>query len=257
MRNFQSQASRYDNVSDPQIELSEALFDMALDALPETPPVFLDLGCGTGHLSLDLASLCPVRLDCLDLAPAMLEICQQKLQEHFPGSSYRLLEGDAETFDPDCAYDAIFSSAAIQWFHSLPAFLARANKWLKPAGTLALGTFGPRTLEELGRAYQSATGRPLTSPTRFLSENSLAGLCKKSGFQIEDSATCLYTQQSDSPRDFLRSLKQMGVTGSQNGPALNRSQLKALESALARTATPEAPVNITWELVVVVATKAR
>jgi len=253
VQNFEKQASRYDAASEVQIELSEALFDMSLDYLPEKPPVLLDLGCGTGHLSLDLASLFPARLDCLDLAPAMLEECHRKLREHFPGSAYRLLEGDAETFEPDCTYHAIYSSAAIQWFKALPTFLSKAHSWLQKDGILALGTFGPRTLEQLNTAYKKATNRELQAGTRFISENSLAGLCKKAGFRIEDSATCLYDQASESPRDFLRTLKNMGVTGNNLGPALTRTQLRSLETGLASTGDSEAPVHMTWELVVVIA----
>ena len=255
MHNFEHQASRYDDVSDPQLELSDALFDMALEALPEHPPILLDLGCGTGHLSLDLASLCPARLDCLDLSPAMLSQCHTKLLEYFPSSPYRLLEGDAEHFDPDSTYDAVYSSAAIQWFKDLPAFLSKAKNWLSPKGVLALGTFGPRTLEELSRAYLAATGRPLQAPTRFISESALASLCKKAGYTLEESATCIYTQSADSPRDFLRALKRMGVTGANPGAALTRVELKALESELSRTQSPDSPVNITWELVALVARK--
>jgi len=255
VHHFDKQAPHYDSASEVQIELSEALFDMALDCLPDKPPVLLDLGCGTGHLSLDLASLCPARLDCLDISPAMLAVCHEKLKEHFPKSQYRLLQGNAETFEPDCSYDAILSSAAIQWFQDLPAFIARAHKWLAPGGTLALGTFGPHTLTELKKNYRASTDRPLESATRFISESGLAGMCQKSGFKINDSASCLYVQQSDSPREFLRTLKRMGVTGGNSGPALTRTQLRNLEAGLARTGNADAPVNITWELVVVVATK--
>lgn len=254
MQNFDQQASRYDSVSDVQVELGEALFDMVLDHLPEEPPVVLDLGCGTGHLSLDLASLFPKRLDCLDISPAMLSECHRKLREFFPGASYRLFEGDAETFEPDCSYDAVLSSAAIQWFQDLPAFLSRAKQWLKPKGTLALATFGPRTLEELSSAYLAATGRELVRGTRFVSDKGLAGLCRKAGLSVVDSATCLYTSEHDSPREFLRSLKHMGVTGA-TGPGLRRSEIAHLEQRLAATGDSESPVKITWELVIVVAQK--
>lgn len=253
MHNFDFQAPHYDSSSDVQIELGDALFEMALDFLPEKPPVLLDLGCGTGHLSLDLASLCPKRLDCLDIAPSMLAQCQAKLQEYFPMVPYRLFEGDAESFEPDCSYDAIFSNAAIQWFQHLPAFLAKAKHWLNPGGTIALGTFGPKTLKELHKAYQHATQRPMPTATRFISESGLSGLLQKNGFHGVEGATCLYTQSSESPREFLRSLKRMGVTGGQVTPGLTRQELQRLETQLALTGTPESPVNITWELVVLIA----
>ena len=119
---------------------------------------------------------------------------------------------------------------------------------------MALATFGPRTLEELSSAYLAATGRELVRGTRFVSDKGLAGLCRKAGLSVVDSATCLYTSEHDSPREFLRSLKHMGVTGA-TGPGLRRSEIAHLEQRLAATGDSESPVKITWELVIVVAQK--
>jgi len=243
MQNFSLKAAKYDLVSKPQEELAEGLFELSLDYLPDTPPALLDVGCGTGHLSLDLASLFPKSLDCLDISKEMLSICKEKLQANFPNIKWRLFENDAENFEPKEKYDAIYCSAAIQWFNNLHAFLERARKWLNPGGIFAIGAFGEKTLCELRSAYLKATGRQLESKAKFYSLDKLKSIFKKAGFELKESAECIYTQNFESPVAALKTLGNMGVTGVSKKP-LNREEARKFKAALG--------VDFTWELLAVI-----
>ncbi|MCL2101459.1 MAG: methyltransferase domain-containing protein [Fibromonadales bacterium] len=251
MSNFNLKASKYDSASASQAELAECLFGLSLDYLPDVPPVLLDLGCGTGHLSLDLANLFPKKLDCLDISKEMLEICKKKLQAHFSNVKWRLFENDAENFEPDIKYDAIYCSSAIQWFNDIPSFLAKAKKWLNPNGILCIGALGEKTLCELRSAYIEATGRKLETEAKFFSADKLIAMHKKAGFELQDSAECIYTQGFANSVAALKTLGNMGVT-STGKKSLNRVEAQKLKDALLKTKNENFAVNFSWELIAMI-----
>jgi ubiquinone/menaquinone biosynthesis C-methylase UbiE len=106
----------------------------------------LDVGCGTGFLSLELA----LRGHCvtgIDFAPAMLEAARQKATEH--GLAIRFEEADAEQlpFAPH-SFDLVVSRHLL-W--TLPHPEAAIDEWirvLRPGGRLAVidGQFDPSAL---------------------------------------------------------------------------------------------------------------
>ncbi|MDR3002099.1 MAG: methyltransferase domain-containing protein [Fibromonadaceae bacterium] len=251
MPNFSIKASKYDLASEPQAELAEGLFELSLDYLPDIPPVLLDLGCGTGHLSLDLASLFPRHLDCLDISKEMLEICKQKLQANFSNVKWRLFENDAENFEPDIKYDAIYCSATIQWFNELPVFLEKLKKWLNPNGVLCIGAFGEKTLCELRSAYFEATGRHLETKAKLFSSDKLTAIFKESGFKLQDQVECIYTQGFESSIAALKTLGNMGVTGA-GKKSLNRVEAQKLKEVLLKTNNENFAVNFSWELLAMI-----
>jgi len=230
MPNFDIKASKYDSVSEPQAELASGLFELSLDYLPDTRPDLLDVGCGTGHLSLDLAGLFPKSLDCVDISQEMLKICREKLQANFPNVKWRLFENDAEGFEPDAKYDAIYCSATIQWFSDVAKFFRRVKGWLKPNGVLCIGAFGEKTLCELREAYFKAAGRQLETKAKFFSLDKFT-----TDFKVLDSAECIYAQSAD-----LKALSKMGVTGTGKKP-LTRREAQTLKEILAGA-------NFSWEL---------
>ncbi|MCL1967208.1 MAG: methyltransferase domain-containing protein [Fibromonadales bacterium] len=251
MPNFNIKATKYDSVSEPQAELAQGLFDLSLDYLPDTLPVLLDAGCGTGHLSLDLAGLFPKNLDCLDISKEMLEICREKLQMNFPDVKWRLFENDAEDFEPDIKYDAVYCSAAIQWFADIPKFLSKAKEWLKPNGILCIGFFGKKTLCELYGAYSKATGRQIETKAKFISLDELTAISKRAGFGLMDSAECVYTQGFENPIAALKTLGNMGVA-STGKKSLNRAEVQKLKEELLKSKNEDFAVNFSWELIAVI-----
>ena len=73
----------------------------------------------------------------------------------------KALECDAETQIrqlPDASVDMIFSASTVQWFNSLPEFLRRTARVLRPGGPAFISTFGPATM----RRYATFSRRPPT-----------------------------------------------------------------------------------------------
>jgi ubiquinone/menaquinone biosynthesis C-methylase UbiE len=96
----------------------------------------LDIGCGTGFLSLELASR-GHRVTGIDFAPAMLTLAKRKAAE--AGADIRFEEADAEALPfPPLAFDLVMTRHVL-W--TLPHPEAAIDEWiriLRPGGRLAV-----------------------------------------------------------------------------------------------------------------------
>jgi len=166
-KQFDRQAHTYDQSSAIQIELVDKLTQSLWKHIDIPLQDILDVGCGTGHLSVHLANKNPSTLHLLDLSTEMLTLAQKRVGT---STSLQLHQGNAEDQQWDAhSFDLIASSAALQWFQNPHAFFEKAFQWLKQKGWLAIATFGPATLQELHQNYLVATGRPLPTGTQMLS----------------------------------------------------------------------------------------
>src|SRR5262245_5750958 len=142
-------AERYHNVSAPQ----QAWGRKVLDRLPLTGSEHvLDLGCGTGRITGELAARVPNGFVVgLDFSGAMLDTAQMWLCEHAPG--VRLVRGDGASLPFRRAFDAVFSGATFHWIHDHAALFRSIITALKPGGRLvAQCGGGPNLALLLGRA---------------------------------------------------------------------------------------------------------
>jgi SAM-dependent methyltransferase len=100
--------------------------------LPPPPVEVLDLGCGTGSLSLLLASG-GYRVTAVDLSPRMVELARRKLAGH----DVRVLVGDAADL-PALQVDVVLVRHLV-W--TLPEPVAALHHWIsrsRPGGRLVL-----------------------------------------------------------------------------------------------------------------------
>ncbi|MGW5525967.1 class I SAM-dependent methyltransferase [Streptomyces xanthochromogenes] len=146
--------------------------------LPERAGEFLDLGCGTGSLSL-LAAARGHRVTAVDLSPRMAELARAKLA----GTGAEVLTGDAarppvegRTFDTILARHVVWA---------LPDPEAALRHWwslLRPGGRLILveGVWG-----DAGITAERLTGAlaPLSAETRY---ERLSGDARLWGREVDD-----------------------------------------------------------------------
>jgi arsenite methyltransferase len=101
---------------------------------PATGERILDVGVGPGLLALDLARLVGEtgRLVGLDLAPAMVEMSQARLNT-LPQAEVRIGDATALSF-PDDSFDAAVSTQVYEYVADMPRALSELHRVLRPGG---------------------------------------------------------------------------------------------------------------------------
>ncbi|EFM11743.1 Methyltransferase type 12 [Paenibacillus curdlanolyticus YK9] len=229
---------RYDANAKVQPRMADALlselrthFVLTLPDGSNQPPQILEIGCGTGALTLQLAQQLPpsCRITAVDLAPGMLEAARGKLNKRCPHTldRVRFVEANAEQGDllPEwhSSYALIASNACFQWFNRPVETIRSLQQLLAPAGILAFATFGPRTMHELHASFQAAYAK-LNQPYRhhgltFHSIEQWTALLAEAGLQVVHASSYEETELHPTPAAFLHAVKAVGAGASEAGEA--------------------------------------
>jgi trans-aconitate 2-methyltransferase len=134
-------AGTYHRLSGPQLTWGRKVADRLSPAAGER---ILDLGCGTGRLTAELAAGFPaVRFVGADISGAMLA----EARRHSSGVAYLRADGAALPFRG--AFDAVFSAATFHWIVNHPALFDEIHAVLKPGGRLLAQCGGGPNLHRL------------------------------------------------------------------------------------------------------------
>ncbi|OWV31521.1 malonyl-ACP O-methyltransferase BioC [Halomonas campaniensis] len=144
---FSRAAPCYDALATAQRQIGQRLWD----SLPHNAYKVLDLGCGTGYWTQQLAERYPhAQITGLDLAPGMLAQARQRY-----GGAVHWQQGDAAALPlSDHSVDLAFSNLALQWCRDIGAVMAELYRVLRPGGQAHITTLLPGTLEEIAFAWQ-------------------------------------------------------------------------------------------------------
>jgi SAM-dependent methyltransferase len=140
----------------------------------------LDLGCGDGRLSAELAAL---KLFAADVSPLALERARMRL-----GADAQLVETDPDAPLPleDSQFDLVLCAETLEHVRDVQLFLSEARRVLRPGGVLAVTTpaHGRLTaLRLLVRGFDNGFD-PLSPHLRFFTKRSLTRLLNELGFDI-------------------------------------------------------------------------
>jgi len=118
---------------------------------PQPGEKILDLGCGTGTLTNELAAS-GAEVTGIDLSEAML----QQARENYPQIAF--IQADASNFQLDDKFDAVFSNAALHWVKNAEGAVSSIWEALKERGRFVaeFGGFGnigrvEKTIQEVLR----------------------------------------------------------------------------------------------------------
>jgi SAM-dependent methyltransferase len=98
------------------------------------PARVLELGCGTGDLTLALAPRVAA-LDALDVSEPMLEVARERAGAAHPNVRWHAVA--AERFEPEQSYALAVAAESLHWME-WSVVLPRIGRWLRPGAVLAI-----------------------------------------------------------------------------------------------------------------------
>ncbi len=142
----------------------------------------LDLGCGTGDLTAQLAESGAHVVGC-DFSPDMIDAAQSK----YPHLSFSI--ADAHTYRSSEPFDAIFSNAALHWMKQPEQVAETIWLALAPGGRLVAEFGGKGNCAQVIEALRAALGHRGISadernPWYFPSIGEYASLLERQGFRV-------------------------------------------------------------------------
>lgn len=134
---FGSMAESYDSLIHRAVPRYDEMIARLLDYLPDDPRRVLELGCGTGNLSLRLAKTFPrAELTLIDGSAEMISLVRSRIDESRSDSNSRVayVEARFEALDlPPGSFDLVVSSISLHHVEDKAA-LYRRIRGLMPAG---------------------------------------------------------------------------------------------------------------------------
>ena len=127
---------------------------------PKPGERILDLGCGTGHLTAQIADAGATVVG-MDHSAEMLE------QAHAAYPTLQFLQADARDFYFDEPFDAVFSNAVLHWVRPPEAVVQRVYAALRPGGRFVAELGGRGNVHRVLNAVHNAAEQ-LGLPADFL-----------------------------------------------------------------------------------------
>ncbi len=233
-RNFDRAARTYDAAAVLQQEVAHRMLER-FDFIKQQPQSILDIGCGTGQLSLGLmARFNKAKITALDIAPGMLEVLKTKISWwQRLRNAPRFICADAEHLPlKDNSYDLVVSGLTLQWCNQPDLVFAEVMRVLKPGGLFMFTTFGPDTLKELRECWAEVDDYSHVSA--FLDMHDIGDALMRHQYAepVMDTERLCLTYKT--VRQLLKELKSLGannVTAGQNKTLTGKARLQALEKA--------------------------
>ncbi len=149
---------------------------------PKAGERILDLGCGTGHLTQQIAAAGATVLG-LDSSPEMIEAARHE----YPSLEFVL--ADATAFAVTEKFDAVFSNATLHWVKPPQAAVKRIAEALKPAGRFVAEFGGTGNVAAIRKAVRSAyceiAGEDKPDAYYFPSIGEYATLLEQHGLEVQ------------------------------------------------------------------------
>ncbi|HTZ32214.1 MAG TPA: methyltransferase domain-containing protein [Methylomirabilota bacterium] len=178
-QNAKWDAALYDKKHSFVWKMASALLDL-LEAKPGE--LILDIGCGTGHLTAQIAAT-GAHVTGVDRSPEMI---LQARSEH-PAITFEVMDVRELSFPQK--FDAVFSNATLHWITNPEPAVAAISSVLKPEGRL-VAEFGGKgnvtgVMTALRRAWQSlGQPQPFPNPWYYPSVAEYSSLLERHGLEV-------------------------------------------------------------------------
>jgi malonyl-CoA O-methyltransferase len=199
---FSRAAATYNSAADVQL-------DIAFEAMAQLTGKYqcgLDIGCGTGRISQQLAPKCE-RLLGMDLAFGMLDYAKQDC--HTKNLNIDWLQGDADNLPiADDSVDLIFSSMVLQWSDDPQKVMAEIARVMAHKSTAVLAIMCQGSFEQLNASWQSVDDQRHVN--HFASANTWLEAALAQGLQVNMQEKAFLTWHTNI-RQLLTSIKSIGA----------------------------------------------
>jgi trans-aconitate methyltransferase len=177
-----------------------------LDLLdPKPGHRILDLGCGTGHLTAQIAER-GAEVTGLDSSASMIAQARQ----NYPKLKFVL--ADAKAFEFDRPFDAVFSNAVLHWIPEAGLPIDCVARALKPGGRFVLELGGKGNVARIVSAIDSVLreeGYEMANLHFYPSAGEYSALLETRGFEIEALWTIERWTKLEHPERGLREWLEM------------------------------------------------
>jgi ubiquinone/menaquinone biosynthesis C-methylase UbiE len=175
---FAEIAPRYDALRPLSIDDRTRLEAMLREAALQAGDLVVEVGCGTGRLTLPLAAITPARVMGVDPEVRMLEVARGKdaagRVDWVRASAYRLPVGDGEAA-------LVMMVMVVHLLRQRGRAFAETRRVLRPGGRLSVWTFTPRHVDEFYLNAYFPSIAVIDRP-RFPSVQALTSELRRAGF---------------------------------------------------------------------------
>jgi len=130
---FGAMAGEYDSLIRRAVPRYDEMTDRLLEYLPPSAASILELGCGTGNLTLKLAAKYPeAKLTLVDAAPEMLEIAKTRLGSR--PATFVATTFESMSFD-SASVDLVASTISLHHVRDKAPLYRALRRMIRPGGT--------------------------------------------------------------------------------------------------------------------------
>lgn len=214
------QASRYEQLSDPQERWAEEVLDRLK---PRAGERVLDAGCGSGRVTRMLCERLAAEgsgwsVLAVDASQTMVDQARENLAAYGDAVRFQradLLKLELTPEQVDEAFrvpvDAVFSSAVFHWIADHETLFERIFGWLRPGGRLVAQCGGRGNVAEWDQATQAAMREPRfqahfggwDGPWNFVGPEETSERLARAGFDLYSCWLETKTTVVADPRSFI------------------------------------------------------
>ena len=134
----------------------ELIAKLSLDGTEE----LLDIGCGDGKVTAELASLLPAgRVIGIDSSKSMIDLARKRYPpEDYKNLVFEMMDAADLIFGPQ--FDQVFSNAALHWVKDHRPVVASIYRCLRPGGRVLLQMGGQGNAKDILRVLEKLVEQP-------------------------------------------------------------------------------------------------
>ena len=132
-----------------QREVSNAEFWRRLGSVAFEGRNVLEIGCGLGALSVDIALRGAAHVVAIDLDQYRIDFAREHLKNEYPALAERITFQNIDLESVDAQFDCVIAKDTFEHIENLDAMIAEIHRLLRPGGVLVTG-FGPLYFSPFG-----------------------------------------------------------------------------------------------------------